>query len=150
MEDASTGESSDATPIKANAKPTGSSALNKTASCHNPLSKKSQRKVAKVAKKDGKHSKDGIPRHLSSATKATLERARKAKEALTKTIIDSPEDISLDTNTTGAEENTPLSGAEDERTEGQNNSSSFNEDNATEMLHRRQEMTPRRMLHLTT
>jgi hypothetical protein len=45
----------------------------------NPLSKKALRKAAQEQKKN---TKDDLPLNLSSATKATLERAKKAKEAL--------------------------------------------------------------------
>jgi hypothetical protein len=77
---AQSSDSSDTTPKQVNAKALSISTKEKY---QNPLSKKSQRKIAKAAKKDvRKVSRTNQPLLLSSATKVTLERARKAKELL--------------------------------------------------------------------
>jgi hypothetical protein len=83
MTEAQLSDDSDTTPKKDNAQP--SSTITKEAAL-NPLSKKSQRKLMKTAKKDVKKTVTSKNRLLSSATKATLERARKAKEALQSTL----------------------------------------------------------------
>jgi hypothetical protein len=58
MKDSGNTESSDVTPKPANAKSISSSESNKIPSFSNLLSKKCQRKIAKVAKKDPKKSRD--------------------------------------------------------------------------------------------
>jgi hypothetical protein len=89
---AQSSDSSDTTPKQDNAKAMSISTKEKY---QNPLSKKSQRKLAKAAKKDArKVSRTNQPLFLSSATKATLERARKAKELLhiASTLIENKDD----------------------------------------------------------
>jgi hypothetical protein len=87
MEDIESNDS-DTTPKQDNA--TISSSANKE-SLSNPLSKKAQRKLSKVTKNDAKKSSKSLqPRFISNATKATLERARKAKELL-KQSLDEPQ-----------------------------------------------------------
>jgi hypothetical protein len=85
MEDASSSDSSDTTPVQDNAKATGSKEVGTLKHSANPLSKRSQRKAAQEKKKQDK---DGHPMNLSSATMATLERAKKAKELLQKSAED--------------------------------------------------------------
>ncbi len=79
MTETHSSEDSDMTPKQDNAKPSSSNDKEKYL---NPLSTKSQRKMAKTAKKDVKKITSGKTRLLSSATRATLEGAHKAKELL--------------------------------------------------------------------
>jgi hypothetical protein len=79
MTETHSSEVSDMTPKQDNAKPSSSNDKEKYL---NPLSTKSQRKMAKTAKKDVKKITLGKTCLLSSATRATLEGARKAKELL--------------------------------------------------------------------
>jgi hypothetical protein len=81
MEDASSSDDSETSPVQDNAKATGMKKAGTQKLPANPLSKKSQRKAAQDLKK-----KDKIVQsvNLSSATIATLERAKKAKELLQK------------------------------------------------------------------
>ncbi len=79
MAEVQSSDNSDMTPKKDNAKSTTTD----TNKHQNPLSKRSQQRLAKAGKTDAKKtSKSNQNLFLSSATKATLERARKAKELL--------------------------------------------------------------------
>jgi hypothetical protein len=90
MEEAQASDSSDATPNQDNTKSSSSATKEKFT---NPLSKKSHRKMNHAAKKDvTRPFKKNQTRILSSATRATLERARKAKELLQKSMENSQED----------------------------------------------------------
>jgi hypothetical protein len=109
MTEAQLSKDSDATPKKDNAQPLGS--ITKEISL-NPLSKKSQRKLMKTAKKDAKKTAASKNRFLSSATKATLEHARKAKEALQLTS-GATQDEKEDTSTSSMLDN-PISQAHEE------------------------------------
>jgi hypothetical protein len=85
MEDALS-EESDTTPKQVNAKVANES--NKS-----PLSKKALRKLAKESRKTANDSlNDQQPRFISSATKATLERSRRAKGLLLSSS-NTPQDI---------------------------------------------------------
>ena len=94
MENAFSSDSSDATPRQGNAKTKDFTDTNKIAHLSNPLSKKSQRKLSKAARKNIT-SKVSSPQYLSSATKATLERARKAKESLSKSTNEMQGELSV-------------------------------------------------------
>jgi hypothetical protein len=75
----STGDSSNTTPIQDNAKSMGTKDAGAPKKVTNLLSEKALRKAAQEKKKN---TKDDLPLNLSSATKATLECAKKTKEAL--------------------------------------------------------------------
>ena len=116
MEDDRSEVGSDTTPKQINAAST-------MESLKNPLSKKSLRKIAKASKKDAKvTSKSTQSRFLSSATKATLERARKAKETLLLSSTPREDNIeSMDTITQEEEETVPkCSDVESEPSEEKN------------------------------
>jgi hypothetical protein len=63
-----------------------------------PKSKKQQRKIAKAARTSSKHLKDTQVKFLSSATRATLERARKAKDIIVDSNATSIEDFTDEPN----------------------------------------------------
>ncbi len=91
MEDTLSNASSDTTPKQGNAR-TMSPEESKIGNISNPLSKKSQRKMAKAIRKES-HTKINH-KILSSMTRATLERTRRAKESLLKNINVDEEDSS--------------------------------------------------------
>jgi hypothetical protein len=94
MVDTFSSDTNETTPKQGNAKAKISSESNKMSNCANPLSKKSQRKLAKVSRQES-NLKINNNLNLSSATKATLERARRAKESLvTNSNID--EEVTLE------------------------------------------------------
>lgn len=103
MEDASSSDDSESTPVQDNATATGMKKSGPLKHPTNSLSKKFQRKTAQDLK-----NKDKIAQsvNLSSATIATLERAKKAKELLQKSAenrkvvnTDSVQETSTEDNT---------------------------------------------------
>jgi hypothetical protein len=80
MEDTFSSASSEATPKQGNAQTKDTNESGRKATVPNPLSKKSQRKLAKATRKES-HTKI-TNKYLSSATRATLEQSRRAKEIL--------------------------------------------------------------------
>jgi hypothetical protein len=84
MENIFTSNSSDTTPKQGNATTKDSSDTLKVPNLSNPLSKKSQIKLAKASRKSSSVNASNM-QYLSSATRATLEQARKAKENLVNT-----------------------------------------------------------------
>jgi hypothetical protein len=105
MENAFSSDSSDATPRQGNTKTKDSIDTNKIAHLSNPLSRKSQRKISKAARKNIT-SKVSSTQYLPSATKATLERARKAKESLSKSTNEMQGESSEATETNSVGEDT--------------------------------------------
>jgi hypothetical protein len=93
MADAESCNSSEATQKTDNAQVSQSS-TNENEDEYQPHSlKKMQRKIAKVARTSSKHMKGPQVKFLSSVTKATLERARRAEERLQSTDSDFINDV---------------------------------------------------------
>jgi hypothetical protein len=102
MDEAESCTSSEATQKTDNAQVSQSSdQVNEGNHQHSP-SKKMQRKVAKAAKTSSKHLKDQQIKFLSSATRASLERAREAEDLL----INTPDNCTGD-NDAETESHTP-------------------------------------------
>ncbi len=99
MEETETCDSSESTPKTDNAQVSQSPSDNGE-EYQAPKSKKQQRKIAKAARTSSKHQKDTQVRFLSSATRATLARAQKAKDIIVQSNATSTEDLTGDLNTT--------------------------------------------------
>ncbi len=113
MDEVNTSDSSDATPQKTNAASITHVEDSNLEGFTNPLSKKSMRKLAHA--KSGKGlKKQGETRMPSSATKATLERAKQAKEALLHSSADFDEFLSKDDTSNTTQSSVTLDNVESE------------------------------------
>jgi hypothetical protein len=140
MEDNFSTDSSETTPKQGNDKTTVSSKSSSITKYTNPLSKKSQRKMSKAIRKDS-HTKTNnkITNNplLSSATRATLERSRQAKELLTKNTNAEDEESSDTTKdiSQGAENNeSQATIAEQDKNSKQQNEVSQLEESSSESM----------------